>query len=155
MYRPTPTPTSLALSTPFWPIPVAMLLNPHSTTTPSSRQRWACSSRAALSATLVSGSNPKALPGATVEYCIAVQNTGSVAATSVAIEDLIPANTTFVTGSILLGATVTDYGLATQSCSAGSAGGSYTTTPSPRVNGTLASVGAASTSGLIFRVTIN
>ena len=104
---------------------------------------------------LVSGINPKALPGATVEYCIAVQNTGSVAATSVAIEDLIPANTTFVTGSILLGATVTDYGLATQSCSAGSAGGSYTTTPSPRVNGTLASVGAASTSGLIFRVTIN
>lgn len=104
---------------------------------------------------LVSVSNPKALPGATVEYCIAVQNTGSVAATSVAIEDLIPANTTFVTGSILLGATVTNYGLATQSCSAGSAGGSYTTTPSPRVNGTLASVGAASTSGLIFRVTIN
>jgi uncharacterized repeat protein (TIGR01451 family) len=103
----------------------------------------------------VSGSNPKALPGATVQYCISVQNNGGVAATSVAIEDLIPANTTFVTGSILLGATVTNHGTATQSCTGGSAGGSYVTTPSPRVQGTLASVAAAGVSGLIFRVTIN
>ncbi len=102
----------------------------------------------------VSGSNPKALPGAVVEYCIAVNNTGSVAATSVAIGDLIPANTAYVNNSILLNATVTNYGLATQSCSGGSAGGTYTSTPTPRVDGTLASVGAGTTSALIFRVTI-
>jgi len=105
---------------------------------------------------LVSSSNPKALPGATVEYCISVQNSGGVAATNVAIEDLIPANTTFVASSILLNGTVTNHGTANQTCSAGTAGGSYTTTPSPRVNGTLASVaGGGGVSALIFRVTIN
>lgn len=105
----------------------------------------------------VSVSNPKALPGATVEYCISVQNSGGVAATNVDITDMIPANTTFVAGSIMLGATVSNHGLATQTCSGGSAGGSYlTNAPGPRVTGTIASVaGGGGTSGLIFQVTIN
>ncbi|MDF7777137.1 DUF11 domain-containing protein [Sphingomonas sp. AOB5] len=47
--------------------------------------------------------NPKAIPGATVEYCISVANAGPGIATSVAISDAIPANTTFVSGSIAVG----------------------------------------------------
>jgi uncharacterized repeat protein (TIGR01451 family) len=38
--------------------------------------------------------NPKAIPGAVVEYTIVVSNTGATAATNVSISDLIPANTT-------------------------------------------------------------
>jgi len=52
----------------------------------------------------VSGtSNPKAIPGATVRYCILVSNTGSSAATSVTATDPIPATLTYVAGSIYSG----------------------------------------------------
>ncbi len=104
---------------------------------------------------LVSGSNPKALPGATMEYCISVQNNGGQAATNVAIEDFIPANTTYVASSLLLNGSVTGHGTAGQTCTGGTAGGTYTPTPTPKVDGTLASVAASGTSALIFRVTIN
>jgi uncharacterized repeat protein (TIGR01451 family) len=40
--------------------------------------------------------NPKAIPGATVEYAVTVTNTGAVAATGLSIADPLPANTTFV-----------------------------------------------------------
>lgn len=98
--------------------------------------------------------NPKAIPGATVEYCISVANAaGSATATNIAIADVIPANTTFVTASILQDATVTSPG-ASQTCSGGTAGGTYnsgTTT----VNGTLSNIAANTARALIFRVTIN
>ncbi|QDK32168.1 proprotein convertase, P [Sphingomonas sp. IC081] len=52
----------------------------------------------------VSGTgNPKAIPGATVRYCILVANTGSSAATSVTATDPIPAALTYVAGSIASG----------------------------------------------------
>ncbi len=40
--------------------------------------------------------NPKAIPGATVEYGVTVTNTGAAAATGLVFADPIPANTTFV-----------------------------------------------------------
>lgn len=40
-------------------------------------------------------SNPKAIPGAVVEYCIVVTNSGGQAAGSVVLTDGIPANTTY------------------------------------------------------------
>jgi uncharacterized repeat protein (TIGR01451 family) len=43
--------------------------------------------------------NPKAIPGATVQYAITVTNTGAAAATGVAVNDPLPANTTFVQGA--------------------------------------------------------
>ncbi|MCW1430754.1 hypothetical protein [Novosphingobium sp. JCM 18896] len=47
---------------------------------------------------------PKALPGAEVEYCFVVNNgTANTAASAVVLTDLIPANTTYVPGSISLG----------------------------------------------------
>jgi uncharacterized repeat protein (TIGR01451 family) len=48
--------------------------------------------------------NPKALPGATVQYClVANNNTQGTAATAVALTDVIPANTTYVPGSLTIG----------------------------------------------------
>lgn len=48
--------------------------------------------------------NPKALPGATVEYCLRVTNaTLLTAADAVTLTDAIPANTTYVAGSISIG----------------------------------------------------
>lgn len=93
--------------------------------------------------------NPKMIPGATVEYCIQVANgAGGATATAPAISDPVPAQTTFVAGSIFLNATVTG-GV----CNAdGTAGGSYVPTT---VSGTLLDVGPGTTRALRFRVTIN
>lgn len=93
--------------------------------------------------------DPKLIPGATVEYCIRVANAaGGAAATSVAISDVLPANVTFVAGSIRLNGTVTG-----ATCNAdGVAGGSF---GSGTVSGTLASVAAGDTRTLVFRATVN
>ncbi|HEX2813408.1 MAG TPA: hypothetical protein VHO04_12065 [Sphingopyxis sp.] len=93
-------------------------------------------------------SNPKLIPGAVVEYCIAVANSGSADATSVVITDPVPGQLTFVTSSILLNGTVTG-----GTCNAnGVAGGSYT---NPNVSGTIATVAAGDTRTLVFRATVN
>ena len=47
--------------------------------------------------------NPKAIPGATVEYCLTVTNAGPGTATGVTIADAIPANTTYVPNSLTVG----------------------------------------------------
>jgi len=44
--------------------------------------------------------NPKAIPGAIIEYEITVENTGTSSATSVTVTDSVPANTVFVVGSV-------------------------------------------------------
>jgi uncharacterized repeat protein (TIGR01451 family) len=103
----------------------------------------------------VSASNFKSIPGAVVEYCISVANAaGSATATNIDVGDLIPANTTFVTGSIKLNAAVTTPG-ASQVCSGGTAGGTYVTTPAPKASGTLSSITAGNASALVFQVTID
>jgi uncharacterized repeat protein (TIGR01451 family) len=94
--------------------------------------------------------NPKAIPGATIEYCITVANaTGSATATSVAISDPLPSTVAYnSTYGIFLNGTVTS-GV----CNAdGSAGGSFA---SGTVSGTLSSVAATETKTLRFRATIN
>ena len=108
----------------------------------------------------VSGSNPKAIPGAVVEYCISVANAaGGATATNISISDLVPTNTTYSPGTIKVNGTVTSPG-AGQTCSAGTAvtdaadadAGSFA---SNTVSGTLANVAAGGSTALIFRVTIN
>jgi uncharacterized repeat protein (TIGR01451 family) len=94
--------------------------------------------------------NPKMIPGATVEYCIAVSNgAGSATATSVALSDPLPAQTTYLAAfGIKVNGTVT-----AGACNAdGVAGGSFA---SNTVSGTLSNVAAGATSTLVFRVTIN
>lgn len=48
---------------------------------------------------------PKAIPGAIVEYCIQVRNSGTGTASDIAITDAIPANSTYLSGSLLVGGT--------------------------------------------------
>lgn len=48
--------------------------------------------------------NPRAIPGAVMEYCISVQNPGSGTATGVVGTDTIPATLTYTPGSMLTGA---------------------------------------------------
>lgn len=52
--------------------------------------------------------NPKAIPGATIEYCIIVMNDGSADADEVVVSDVIPPETTYVLGSLYGGATGDD-----------------------------------------------
>ncbi|MFM6853499.1 MAG: hypothetical protein ACKOUM_05400 [Sphingopyxis sp.] len=93
--------------------------------------------------------NPKLIPGAIVEYCIAVTNAaGGASATSVAVSDILPATITFVTGSIRLNGTTTGLTCNTD----GIAGGTYA---SGTVSGTLATVAASDTRTLVFRATVN
>ena len=47
--------------------------------------------------------NPKAIPGARMRYCILVTNNGSGTATGIAIADPLPAGTSFVAGSLRSG----------------------------------------------------
>lgn len=47
------------------------------------------------------GSNPKAIPGATIRYTIDVANSGSADADSVILSDQIPANTTYSSSSVM------------------------------------------------------
>lgn len=44
--------------------------------------------------------NPKAIPGAEILYCVEVANTGGTDATDVTVSDPIPANTTYIAESI-------------------------------------------------------
>ncbi|MDZ4804537.1 MAG: hypothetical protein SGI90_06740 [Candidatus Eisenbacteria bacterium] len=45
------------------------------------------------------GTNPKAIPGATVDYGIQVDNNGTVSATNVVVVDAVPGSTSFLVGS--------------------------------------------------------
>ena len=53
----------------------------------------------------VSGGNPKSIPGATVRYCILATNSGTATASNVSAMDTLPANVTFVSGSMRSGTT--------------------------------------------------
>ena len=97
--------------------------------------------------------NPKSVPGATVEYCISVSNgAGGALATNINISDLVPTNTTYVASSIRINTTVTNPGLATQTCGTGSAGGTF---GSGTVSGSLTDLSGGQSLGLAFRATIN
>lgn len=93
--------------------------------------------------------NPKLIPGATVEYCIAVANAaGGADATTVAINDSVPGQLAFVAGSIRLNGTVTG-----GTCNAdGATGGSYA---APVVSGTIATIAAGAARTLIFQALVN
>lgn len=96
--------------------------------------------------------NPKAIPGAVVEYCLAVANgAGAATASGLALSDPLPATVTYNSAfGILLNATVSG-----STCSGGTPGGSYSATPTPTVSGTLNNLAAGTASALRFRVTIN
>lgn len=96
--------------------------------------------------------NPKAIPGAVVEYCLAVANgAGAATATGLALSDPLPSTVTYNSAfGILLNGTVTG-----TTCAGGTAGGTYTATPTPTVSGTLNNLAGGAAAALRFRVTIN
>lgn len=108
-------------------------------------------SAAVISDPINNTTNPKAIPGAVIEYTITVTNSGAQAATSVVLTDDIPAssNTAFVSGSMQLNsASLTD--------GADADAGTYTSTGTPKVTinaGTVAASGGTATAK--FRVAIN
>ncbi|MCB2089005.1 MAG: DUF11 domain-containing protein, partial [Sphingomonadaceae bacterium] len=51
----------------------------------------------------ISASDPKAIPGATVRYCILVSNTGPVAAENIVLNDTVPTDVTYIAGSMKSG----------------------------------------------------
>lgn len=53
----------------------------------------------------VNTSNPKAIPGAALRYCITVTNPGTLAGTSIAATDLLPAGITYTPGTARSGGT--------------------------------------------------
>lgn len=62
--------------------------------------------------------NPKAIPGAVVEYCLVVKNAGDASAADIVLTDAIPAETTYVSSSIRAGVAGTD-----TSCTSGTGTG--------------------------------
>jgi uncharacterized repeat protein (TIGR01451 family) len=102
--------------------------------------------------TIASGNsaNAKMIPGATVEYCITVANaTGGSPATNVAISDVIPAQTTYLSAfGVFEGGSV-----ASGVCSGGTGTGTYTA-GTTTVAGSLGTINAGTTKTVYFRVTI-
>lgn len=96
--------------------------------------------------------NPKAIPGATVRYTVTATNSGTTNATSVVISDQIPANTTYVPGSIRLN------GTAQTDANDGTDASNFNVTSVNTVTvgaGTLGTSGAAATATITFDVVIN
>lgn len=98
----------------------------------------------------VNGStNPKAIPGATIEYCIAVSNAaGTATATDVVVTDVLPDDLTFVVGSIRVDGALDVSG----HCTGGVANGTIT---GRTVTAPLSNVAANETRTASFRATIN
>lgn len=99
---------------------------------------------------------PKAIPGAIVEYCIQVKNAGNGTATNIAITDAIPANSTYLSGSTLVGGTVllgacNADGTSVTDASDSDAGQFDGT----NVKANIASLAAGATRTARFRVTLN
>lgn len=93
--------------------------------------------------------NPKAVPGAVIEYCIAVTNAaGSATATSVTVTDQVPAELTYNSSSIRVNGTVNGTGVCQ---SDGTAGGSYSGTT---VTAALNPIAAGETRTVRFQATV-
>ncbi len=106
--------------------------------------------------------NPHAIPGATVEYCMTINNAGPGTATNLTVTDNVPANTTFVPGSIQVGTSAGGAGCIlvgtteddnnTGADETDLYGGSFDGTT---VRGTIPSVAPLGAYAVAFRVTIN
>ena len=100
--------------------------------------------------------NPKAIPGAVIRYCIAVVNAGGADAENITVIDSLPSDVTFNSGTILVDTDVVVSGSAPNqeaTCSNGSAGGSYDAGDN-EVTGTLSTITGGNEAGLSFEVTI-
>lgn len=101
--------------------------------------------------------NPRAMPGAVMEYCILVQNPGSGTATNVVGTDTIPAMLSYTAGTLLSGTTCAG---AVTAEDENATGADETDPYGASVSGTVltataASLGPSASFALKFRTTIN
>lgn len=101
--------------------------------------------------------NPKAIPGAVIRYCILVTNGGTFTTTSLIITDSLPAATTFVPGSMTSGnscatATTVEDDNATGADESDPTGMAIS---GQTVSGSTTSLAPAASVALAFRVTVN
>jgi uncharacterized repeat protein (TIGR01451 family) len=103
----------------------------------------------------VSVTNPKAIPGAVVEYCIVVSNAGTATGTasSVVVSDDLATLTdvTYVASSGKIDGTV----VSGSTCTPGTTNASYTGGANGIVSGTLTDIAPGETRTLVFQVTID
>ncbi len=97
------------------------------------------------------GVNPKAIPGAVIEYCITVANTGSATASGVNITDDLPSDVSYLPGfGILVNGDA--------ACTNGTSGGNFAAGGgvggADRVTGTLSDIATGETRSLYFQVEI-
>lgn len=106
--------------------------------------------------------NPKAIPGAVLRYCVRMTNNGGQAATDVVLSDLVPAQTTYATGTLqsgvgnglaCTGATTAEDDDATGADDTDGFAASYTS-GTTTVAGTVASLAAGQTAAIRFNVTV-
>ena len=110
----------------------------------------------------VSTINPKALPGAVVQYCLTVSNaTLLTPANNVTLSDVIPANTSYVPGSITVGGIgtagaclVNGVPIADDGSTTGLYTGSYNST-TKTVTATIPILAGGTSLAASFRVTVN
>ena len=110
----------------------------------------------------VSTINPKALPGAVVQYCLTVSNsTLTTPANGVTLSDVIPANTRYVPGSITVGGIggsgvclVNGVPIADDGSTTGLYSGSYNAT-TKTVSATIPLLAGGTSVAASFRVTVN
>lgn len=106
--------------------------------------------------------NQKAIPGATVEYCVRIENSGPLPITVVNVADPIPANTTYAAGTLFVGGTVTsgecdaNGTAANDAYSAGTDDNGFDTSTNPStIRALIPTVASGTTTTVRFRVTIN
>ncbi len=105
----------------------------------------------------VSSTNPKSIPGAVVRYCILVSNAGSATVTAVSASDPVPADLTFIPGSMFTGTNCTSASAAEDE----NAIGADETDPfgmsfaGVTVTGTAATLAPAASFALVFNATVN
>jgi uncharacterized repeat protein (TIGR01451 family) len=106
--------------------------------------------------------DPKAIPGAVIEYCVDINNTGATQADAIVLTDAIPANTTYVAGSIRVGvagtgtACTSGSGTAEDDDAAGVGdAGDFNETTAGAITVRGGNIAAAARYKALFRVTVN
>lgn len=96
------------------------------------------------------------VPGATVEYCIAVSNaSGAATASGITVSDSLPDNVTFVANSIVVNGTTDVAGVCQTDGTSGTAANSNYDATGREVSADLQDVAAGDSKTLIFQVTID
>ena len=96
-----------------------------------------------------SAANAKLIPGATLQYCIIVSNTGAATATGVTVTDPVPATLSIVAGSLRINGTATAGVCNANGVAGGSIAGQNVS------SGTLNTIAAGANVTVYFQATVN